>query len=132
MEEIKTREETVQSLLDMRRGDTLFFKIDEKSSAKLWLLNMEIVAMNNLFDSFVIRHGEPENNIQFNQLLERYTKSTADYIVTLESAVKEQLGEEIHLILKELSNGFAYHYDGNMEAVCILKRCPLPCLSKAA
>lgn len=132
MEEVKTHQQASREILDMRRGEQLSFKINERDSARLWLLQMQLVSMNNLYASYVQRYGKPEGNLNFDKLLEQYVQKTADYTVTLQNAVLEQLGEELYSLLSNPANGYSYFYESGLGAVCLVKNCPLPCLANKA
>lgn len=131
MKREQPQSKTFAEIAALRRGENLYFKPQKEVTSRLWLRHQEIASMNNLFSSYVQREAKPDRNKAFNWLLKRYIKSTADYACTLQIAVIDTLGEAAYSLLTDPANGYGYFYEPGFEAVCITKRCPLPCMRKA-
>lgn len=130
MERNATQMETLNEITSLRCGESLYFKPEKEVTSRLWLRHQEIVSMNNLFSSYVQRNGQSEGSTFFDRLLERYITSTADYAVTLQTAVIDALGEAAYSLLTDPANGYGYFYELGFEAICITKHCPLNCMKK--
>lgn len=134
------REFTKEQFLAMKRGKSVEIPIDGKTTGQLWLLQMEISSMNNLFESYVQKNGQPIDNFNLDEFLGRYTGASAQYTALISCTIREKLGEEIAQLLLCPLNGFACFFnptpkvpDGFLEGseltgnILIAKQCPPPC-----
>lgn len=132
---------TLEQFETMKFGDNVSIPIGAKATGKLWILQMELESMNMLYDSYIRRNSKPpENNLNFDEFLGRYTGVAAQYTAALSQAILEKLGKEIAQLLLCPGKGFYCFFhptadtardfiegDNQMESnILVIKRCPPP------
>lgn len=132
---------TLEQFENMKFGDNVSIPIGAKATGKLWILQMELESMNMLYDSYIRRNGKlPENNLNFDEFLGRYTGVAAQYTAALSQAILEKLGEETAQLLLCPGKGFYCFFqptpdtasdfvDGGDQvegSILVVKRCPPP------
>jgi hypothetical protein len=87
------------------------------------------VSYENLFISYINNTVEEANSFNLQRFLQEYYLTCENEYELTKNTLLEYLGTEIYLIINDLSKGFKYWIDYNLNSIVIQKIEPICTLS---
>lgn len=119
---ILSREENLQALKDLQKGQQIVFRMTEEQAANLSLCYTAKSALESLVGRYIVNQAtENLNKEVVEDVLEKYIAVGSDSYEMTDKVLFYALGEEAYMFLKDPRNKLEYHIETLNKMIVIYK-----------
>ena len=112
-----------KEILSLPLNSIAYLEVKEEDGAEMELNRIKLSALDSLFRSYIREFGKPDDsNTAWQEIVEEYTKTYADYIAKIYYQIAEKLGEDMIIPLQ--APCWQLGYDSIKKAIYLYKTCP--------
>ena len=112
-----------KEILSLPLNSIAYLEVKEEDGAEMELNRIKLSALDSLFRSYIREFGKPDDsNTAWQEIVEEYTKTYADYIAKIYYQIAEKLGGDMIVPLQ--APCWQLGYDSIKKAIYLYKTCP--------
>ena len=112
-----------KEILSLPLNSIAYLEVKEEDGAEMELNRIKLSALDSLFRSYIREFGKPDDsNTAWQEIVEEYTKTYADYIAKIYYQIAEKLGGDMNVPLQ--APCWQLGYDSIKKAIYLYKTCP--------
>lgn len=112
-----------KEILSLPMNSIAYLEVKEEDGAEMELNRIKLSALDSLFRSYIREFGKPDDsNTAWQEIVEEYTKTYADYIAKIYYQIAEKLGGD--MIVPLHAPCWQFGYDSIKKAIYLYKTCP--------
>lgn len=112
-----------KEILSLPLNSIAYLEVKEEDGAEMELNRIKLSALDSLFRSYIREFGKPDDsNTAWQEIVEEYTKTYADYIAKIYYQIAEKLGGD--MIVPLHAPCWQLGYDSIKKAIYLYKTCP--------
>lgn len=112
-----------KEILSLPLNSIAYLEVKEEDGAEMELNRIKLSALDSLFRSYIREFGKADDsNTAWQEIVEEYTKTYADYIAKIYYQIAEKLGGDMIVPLQ--APCWQLGYDSIKKAIYLYKTCP--------